>query len=89
LIGANSSVADQLWEVTGSGLCGSKDGANYDTGAAVYVDGKFAGFGVASTTKTSGFKGRLDCGKASRDEMSTLIVSPSSADVEAFKKRVK
>lgn len=89
LIGSNSSVADQLWEVTGSGLCGSKDGANYDTGAAVYVDGKFAGFGVASSTKTSGFKGRLECSKSSRDDMSTLIVSPSSADVEAFKKRVK
>ena len=89
MIGSNSSVADQLWEVTGSGLCGSKDGSNYDTGAAVYVDGKFAGFGVVSSTKTSGFKGRLDCSKSSRDEMSTLIVSPSSADVDAFKRRFK
>lgn len=89
MIGSNVSVASQLWEVTGSGLCGSKDGSNYDTGAAVYVDGKFAGFGVVSSTKTSGFKGRLDCSKSSRDEMSTLIVSPSAADLEAFKKRVK
>jgi hypothetical protein len=89
LIGSNSAAAAQLWEITGSGLCGSSDGSNYDTGAAVYVDGRFAGFGVISTSKTSGFKGRLDCGKTSKDDMSTLIVSPSSADVAAFKKRFK
>lgn len=87
LIGANTAVAAQLWEITGSGLCGSSDGSNYDTGAAVYVGGKFAGFGVISTSKTSGYKGRLECSKTSKDDMATMIVSPSAADVAAFKKR--
>ena len=85
LIGSSTVVSQQIWEFTGSGLCGSKDGSNYDTGAAVYVDGKFAGFGVRSTAKSAGFKGRLDCAATKRDDMVTLVVSPSKEDIEAFK----
>ena len=83
-IGSATDVEKQLWEITGSGLCGSKDGSNYDTGAGVYVDGKFAGFGVLSSAISQGFKGRLDCGTTSRDDMVTLVVSPSQEDVAAF-----
>jgi len=85
LIGSSTVVAQQIWEFTGSGLCGSKDGSNYDTGAAVYIDGKFAGFGVRSTAKSAGFKGRLDCAATKRDDMVTLVVSPSKEDIDAFK----
>lgn len=83
-IGNSTAVEKQLWEITGSGLCGSKDGSNYDTGAGVYVDGKFAGFGVLSSAISQGFKGRLDCATTSRDDMVTLVVSPSQEDVAAF-----
>jgi hypothetical protein len=89
LIGSATSVAQQVWEFTGSGLCGSPDGQNYDTGAAVYVDGKFAGFGVRSTSKSAGFKGRLDCGKTPAEDMVTLVVSPSQEEINQFKARVK
>lgn len=85
LIGSSTVVSQQIWEFTGSGLCGSKDGSNYDTGAAVYIDGKFAGFGVRSTAKSAGFKGRLDCAATQRDDMVTLVVSPSKEDIDAFK----
>ena len=89
VIGSSTEVAQQLWEITGSGLCGSKDGSNYDTGAAVYVDGRFAGFGVVSSSKSSGYKGRLDCSATSRDDMVTLVVSPSERDVAAFISRFR
>jgi hypothetical protein len=89
VIGSASSVAQQIWEFTGSGLCGSKDGQNYDTGAAVYIDGKFAGFGVRSTAKSAGFKGRLDCAKTQADDMVTLVVSPNQEQINQFKARVK
>lgn len=89
MIGSSKTVAQQIWEFTGSGLCGSKDGQNYDTGAAVYIDGKFAGFGVRSTAKSAGFKGRLDCGKTAAEDMVTLVVSPSQEHIDQFKARVK
>jgi hypothetical protein len=86
-IGSDTAVASQLWEFTGSGLCGSKDGSNYDTGAGVYIDGKFAGFGVLSSAISQGYKGRLKCESTSRDDMVTLVVSPSAADIANFVKR--
>jgi hypothetical protein len=86
-IGSDFDVAKQIWEFTGSGLCGSKDGSNYDTGAGVYVNGKFAGFGVLSSAISQGFKGRLKCESTSRDDMVTLVVSPSAADIAEFVKR--
>jgi len=86
-IGSDSDVAKQIWEFTGSGLCGSKDGSNYDTGAGVYVNGKFAGFGVLSSAISQGFKGRLKCESTSRDDMVTLVVSPSASDIAEFVKR--
>ncbi len=89
LIGSSKDVAQQIWEFTGSGLCGSPDGKNYDTGAAVYIDGKFAGFGVRSTAKSSGFKGTLDCGKTDASDMVTMVVSPSQQQIDEFKARVK
>lgn len=87
LIGNNSDVANQIWEFTGSGLCGSKDGSNYDTGAGVYVNGKFAGFAVLSSAVSQGYKGRLDCAKTSRDDMVTVVISPSARDIAEFVKR--
>lgn len=89
LIGSASGVAQQIWEFTGSGLCGSPDGKNYDTGAAVYIDGKFAGFSVRSTAKSSGFKGTLDCSKTDASDMVTMVVSPSQTEINEFKARVK
>ena len=89
IIGSASSVAKQIWEFTGSGLCGSKDGQNYDTGAAVYIEGKFAGFGVRSTAKSSGYKGRLDCSKTQADDMVTMVVSVSQEHIDQFIARVK
>jgi hypothetical protein len=86
-IGRDAHVAKQIWEFTGSGLCGSKDGSNYDTGAGVYVNGKFAGFGVLSSAISQGYKGRLKCETTSRDDMVTLVVSPSASDIAEFVKR--
>ena len=86
-IGSESGVAKQIWEFTGSGLCGSKDGSNYDTGAGVYVNGKFAGFGVLSSAISQGYKGRLKCESTSREDMVTLVVSPSASDIAEFVKR--
>jgi hypothetical protein len=86
-IGGDSHVAKQIWEFTGSGLCESKDGSNYDTGAAVYVNGKFAGFGVLSSAISQGYKGRLKCETTSRKDMVTLVVSPSASDIAEFVKR--
>jgi hypothetical protein len=86
-IGRDAHVAKQVWEFTGSGLCGSKDGSNYDTGAGVYVNGKFAGFGVLSSAISQGYKGRLKCETTSRDDMVTLVVSPSASDIAEFVKR--
>jgi hypothetical protein len=88
LIGSSANVAQQMWEVTGSGLCGSKDGKSYDTGAAIYIDGKFAGFGVRSTTISSGYKGKLDCNLgAPADDMATLVISPSQEQIATFVRR--
>ena len=89
LIGSATAVSQQLWEVSGSGLCGSKDGANYDTGAAIYIGGKFAGFGIRSTYKSSGYKGKLDCAATNRSDMSTLIVSPARDAIAQFISRAK
>lgn len=89
VIGSASAVAQQVWEFTGSGLCGSKDGSNYDTGAAVYIDGKFAGFGVRSTAKSAGFKGKLDCAATDRSDMVTMVVSPSKDQIAQFVSRAK
>jgi hypothetical protein len=89
LIGSASAVAQQVWEFTGSGLCGSKDGSNYDTGAAVYIGGKFAGFSVRSTAKSAGFKGKLDCASTDRSDMVTLVVSPSKDQIAQFVSRAK
>jgi hypothetical protein len=86
-IGSETGVAKQIWEFTGSGLCGSKDGSNYDTGAGVYVNGKFAGFGVLSSAISQGYKGRLRCESTSREDMVTLVVSPSASDIAEFVKR--
>lgn len=88
-IGGDSHVAKQIWEFTGSGLCGSKDGSNYDTGAGVYVNGQFAGFGVLSSAVSQGYKGRLKCESTSREDMVTLVVSPSASDIAEFVKRYK
>jgi hypothetical protein len=85
----SSDLSKKLWEVGGSGLCGSSDGQNYDTGASVYSDGKFVGFAVRSSVKSSGYKGKLDCSKTSRDDMVSLVVSPSIDAIEMFKSRVK
>ena len=89
LIGSATAVSQQMWEFTGSGLCGSKDGKNYDTGAAVYIDGKFAEFGVLSTAISAGYKGRLDCAMTTADDMVTLVISPSKEQVETFISRSK
>ena len=87
-IGNDSHVSKRLWEFTGSGLCGSpKDGSNYDTGAGVYVNGKFAGFGVLSSAISQGYRGRLRCETTSRDDMVTLVVSPSASEIAEFVKR--
>ncbi len=76
---------EHLWEFSGSGLCGSSDGRNYDTGAGVYVDGHFAGFAVRSSTKSSRYKGTLDCKKIfDREDMVTLVVRPHPEDIAAF-----
>jgi hypothetical protein len=81
----NSKAAEQVWEVFGSGLCGSKDNNNYDTGAAVYTGEKekqFLGFAVASTARSNYYKGKLDCAATDRSDMASVIVSPSAAAVE-------
>ncbi|MCX6123219.1 MAG: hypothetical protein NTV34_00475, partial [Proteobacteria bacterium] len=86
LIGSNSAIAKQIFEFSGSGLCGSKDGSNYDTGAAVYVDGKFAGFSVRSTTISAGYKGQLrDCSKVYGKDIATLAVGLTRDQIEKFK----
>lgn len=89
LIGNVPAVVKQVWEFTGSGLCGSKDGSNYDTGASVYADGKFVGFAVRSTAKSSGYRGKLECGATSRDDMATLVVSPNNSALQFFITNVK
>ena len=90
LIGDSTNVAQQMWEVTGSGLCGSKDGKSYDTGAAIYIDKKFAGFGVRSTTISSGYKGKLDCNLgAPADDMAILVISPSRYEIQTFVSRAQ
>ncbi len=89
LIGSATDVAQQMWEFTGSGLCGSSDGKNYDTGAAVYIGGKFAGFSVRSTAISAGYKGRLDCAKTSGSDMVTLVISPSKEQIATFISRSK
>ena len=82
LTSANPQAMQQIWEILGSGLCGSKDGNNYDTGAAVYSGtNQFLGFAVASTTKGNFFKGKLDCAATGREDMASVIVSPSAAAV--------
>lgn len=87
LMGSNESVSKQLWEVSGSGLCGSSDGENYDTGAAVYEaasdEPKFIGFGVRST-RLPDYKGVLDCKSTQPKDMVTLVVSPSKAAISQF-----
>jgi hypothetical protein len=89
LIGSASSTAQVLWEFTGSGLCGSKNGSNYDTGAGVYISGKFAGLSVRSTAISTGFKGRLDCASTTLKDMVTLVVSPTASDVQQFVSRAQ
>lgn len=89
LIGDNSPVSQQIWEISGSGLCGAPDSENFDTGAAVYQDGKFIGFAVRSSSKTSGFKGRLECGSTSRPDMVSIVVSPSRQALAKFRSLVK
>jgi hypothetical protein len=84
LIGSASSTAQVLWEFTGSGLCGSKNGSNYDTGAGVYIQGQFAGLSVRSTAISTGYKGRLDCASTTLKDMVTLVVSPTSNEVRQF-----
>ncbi len=83
---ANTPAAvQQIWEVSGSGLCGSKDGSNYDTGAGVYIGtDQFVGFAVVSSAKSSGYKGKLDCAATGRDDMATVIVSPNSEVIAKF-----
>ncbi len=89
LMAGNAALSRELWEIEGSGLCGSKDGSNYDTGATVYQGSNMVGFAVVSSTKSSGFKGKLDCASTSRDDMVTLVVSPSRTAIEMFKSRVR
>ena len=85
--GANSNV---MWEVSGSGLCGkNKDGSeNYDTGAGVYSSpDSLVGFAIRSTSMPK-FEGTLDCAATAREQMATLIVSPSSADIASLKANI-
>lgn len=85
LLANTPAAVQQVWEVSGSGLCGSKDGSNYDTGAGIYIgQDQFVGFAVISTAKSSGYKGKLDCAATSRDDMATVIVSPSSEAINKF-----
>lgn len=81
---SDETVSKQLWEIGGSGICGSSDGQNYDTGASLYQDGKFLGFAVRSSANSADFKGVLDCKKTSREDMVTIIVSPSKSEVTHF-----
>jgi hypothetical protein len=89
LIGSSSSTAQVLWEFTGSGLCGSKNGSNYDTGAGIYINDKFAGLSVRSTAISTGFKGRLDCASTTLKDMVTLVVSPTASEIQQFVTRAK
>ena len=96
LIGNTKSTSEQIWEFSGSGLCrsnalpqdGAKSSPNYDTGAAVYIDGQFAGFGVRSTAKSTGYKDILNCQETSAEDMATQVVSISASHVAAFRAQV-
>lgn len=86
-ITGSGAAGEQLWEVGGSGLCGSPDGNNYDTGAAIYSGGEkdakvFLGFAVASTTISSGYKGKLNCGSTAASDMASIVVSPSAEAIQ-------
>ena len=89
LIGSSATTAKVIWEFTGSGLCPSKNGSNYDTGAGVYVNGMLAGISVRSTAKSTGYKGRLDCESTTLNDMVTLVVSPTSDEISEFVRRAQ
>lgn len=82
LTSLNPLAAQQIWEIYGSGLCGSLDNNNYDTGAAVYSGtSNFLGFAVASTSRGNNYKGKVVCKETDRSDMASVIVSPSAAAI--------
>lgn len=92
LWGESPAVVQQVWEVSGSGLCGAndKDQSNYDTGAGVYAGpSQLVGFAVHSSAISANYRGTLDCTKTIPSDMATVVVSPNSADIAAFKALVK
>ncbi|MCX6117340.1 MAG: hypothetical protein NT027_07355 [Proteobacteria bacterium] len=78
-------ISSEIWEVKESGLCGSSDGQNYDTGASIYQDDQLVGFAVRSTAISANYRGRLDCSVKDRADMATLVISPTAAAIAKFK----
>jgi hypothetical protein len=88
----NTEVLSQLWEVKGSGVCGTAGDHNYDTGAGVYYRGlngnkewAFLGFVPRSSSTTNQYLGPLDCAKTPVDNMASLVVSPTQAHFDAIR----
>ena len=85
----NPDVSQVIWEVQGSGLCGSSNGSNYDTGAGIYIDNQLAAIAVRSTSISNQYMGRLDCKGTGLKDMATYVVSPTRSEIDFFKKHVQ
>jgi hypothetical protein len=84
LTASSQNANSQVWEIQGSGLCGSSDGSNYDTGASIYSGPNVVGIAVRSSSISSKFLGRLDCSAKELSDMVSLVISPSETAIKKF-----
>ena len=87
LTASSAQATQQIWEVEGGGICGSRDGKDFDTGAAIYYraqeggEWQFVGFVSRSSSKSGGFLGTALCDQVAPADMASLVISPSQNHV--------
>ncbi len=84
-LAGSSFYGRELFEVTGSGLCGqgaTSDERSFDTGASIIdANGNLVGIAVKSESRMNGSLG-YDCQSERLEDVTTLVVAPTQAQIQ-------